>query len=364
MTHNDDKNIVLTIFSLQGGGAERFVLTLAEGFKQLGYKPHIVCFKNQVDYEVSDIHLHFLSYQSYRWMPKYIRNKVFARVFDKYVKNNITDTPALLISNLWQVDQVLAYSKLPNKLFVIHNTLSKEKSIHTYLTNEALQNVYSNQNIVAVSQGVKQDFEGIVKQISSLTAIHNPIDREFILKSAKQLDILHKLITQYPLLKQGYLIHVGKFKAQKNHMDLIKAYARSHQRKPLLLVGQGELKQECEDLCSELGVTDKVIFCGFEPNPYPLIMNADAMVLSSIYEGFGIVIAEALALGVPVISTDCESGPRELLPESNLVKIGDIESLSAKLNEISESPESFSSSFDVGLLPDSVAQKYLQTLES
>lgn len=361
---NSNNKVILTIFSLQGGGAERFVLTLAEGFKSIGYEPHIICFKKQIDYPAPSTPVHFLSYQSYRWMPKSIRNKAFAKVFDKYVKNNISDSPALVISNLWQVDQVLAYSKLPNRLFVIHNTLSKEKRIHTYLTDEALQRVYSNQNIVAVSEGVKQDFEGIVKHIRSITAIHNPIDRESILKAAEQRELLHKLISKYPSLEKGYLIHVGKFKAQKNHTDLIKAYARSNQGKPLLLVGQGELKQECENLCDELCVADKVIFYGFEPNPYPLIANADAMVLSSIYEGFGIVIAEALALEVPVISTDCESGPRELLPEDNLVEVGDIEGLSDKLNKVIENPEDFKSSFDLDLLPDKVATKYLQTLQS
>lgn len=360
---SDSKNkVILAIFSLQGGGAERFVLTLAEGFKSIGYEPHIICFKKQMDYPEPSNPVHFLSYQSYRWMPKSIRNKAFARAFDKYVKKNISSTPALVISNLWQVDQVLVNSKLPNKLFVIHNTLSKEKNIHTYLTDEALKKVYSNQDIVAVSEGVKQDFEGIVNQIRSIVAIHNPIDRRSILKAAGEKDILHKLVNQYPLLKKGYLIHVGKFKTQKNHRDLIKAYAKSNQKKALLLVGQGELKQECEDLCNELGIKNKVIFCGFEPNPYPLIANADAMVLSSVYEGFGIVIAEALALGIPVISTDCESGPRELLPEANLVKVGDVEGLSTKLNEVSESPEVFKSSFDLDLLPDNVAQKYLQAI--
>lgn len=358
----ESNKIILAIFSLQGGGAERFVLTLAEGFKSIGYEPHIICFKNQMDYPAPSTPVHFLSYQSYRWIPKSIRNKAFSKVFDKYVKNNISDSPALVISNLWQVDQVLAHSKLPNKLFVIHNTLSKEKSVHTYLTDEALQKVYSNQNIVAVSEGVKQDFEGIVKQIRSIIAIHNPIDRESILKAAEQRDILQKLISRYPSLEHGYLIHVGKFKTQKNHSDLIKAYTRSNQTKPLLLVGQGELKQECESLCNELGITDKVIFYGFEPNPYPLIAKADAMVLSSIYEGFGIVIAEALALGIPVISTDCESGPRELLPEDNLVDVGDIEGLSIKINEVSQNPQRFNSSFDLDLLPDRVAKKYLQAL--
>lgn len=62
--------IILAIFSLQGGGAERFVITLAEGFRKVGYEPHIICFKSEIDYVLPDIPIHFLSYQSYRWLPK------------------------------------------------------------------------------------------------------------------------------------------------------------------------------------------------------------------------------------------------------------------------------------------------------
>lgn len=359
MTKNQPNKIILTIFSLQGGGAERFVLTLAEGFKTLGYDPHIICFKNQIDYPKPDVALHFLSYQSYRWMPKTIRNRVFARVFDKYVKDNISDSPALIISNLWQVDQVLAYSQLENKVFVIHNTLSKEKQVHTYLTDKALNDAYKDQHIVAVSKGVEEDFIKIVTGHESIADIHNPIDRDSIILEAKNTQVLNHLMEKYPVLKKGYIVHVGKFKTQKNHEGLLLAYADSKQSLPLLLVGQGNLKDQCMNLCEELGIKDKVVFAGFLSNPYPVIANAKGMVLSSIYEGFGLVIAEALALGVPVISTDCESGPRELLPSSNLVPVGDNIALANKLNSFMQNPDKFKSNFDISLLPQSVAQKYL-----
>lgn len=351
--------IILAIFSLQGGGAERFVLTLAEGFKKIGYEPHIICFKSQIDYELPDIPIHFLSYQSYRWLPKKIRNRIFAKVFDSYVSSNITNNPALILSNLWQVDQVLAHSILPNKVFVVHNTLSKEKNIHTYLTDKLLRDVYQLQNIVAVSKGAMEDFLTIVPNAKTLTAIHNPIDQEGIIIQSQKTEELQNIEKKYPALKEGYIVHVGKFKAQKNHIDLINAYAKSKRSLPLLLVGQGELQSQCEELCKELGLQDKIIFVGFTPNPYPLIANSKGMVLSSIYEGFGLVIAESLALGVPVISTDCESGPRELLPEHNLVAVGDIQGLADKLDHLMQNPNSFGSDFDVNLLPNLVAMQYL-----
>lgn len=357
---NQNKKVILTIFSLQGGGAERFVLTLAKAFKKMGFDVHIICFKEQIDYELPEIQTHFVPYQKYRLLPKKIRNRIFASILDRYVKRHICQQPHLVLSNLWQVDQVLSHSQLPNRIFVIHNTLSKEKLVHTYLTDKLLTQVYSGYHVVAVSQGVHQDFRNIVHNMKSLTTIYNPIDRTHILQSAIQIDIK----SSYPKLADGYLIHVGKFKTQKDHITLIQAYAKTNQLIPLVLVGTGPLQAESEALCQTLGIAEHVFFAGFQSNPYPWIAAATAMVLSSIYEGFGLVIGEALALGIPVISTDCESGPRELLPTQNLVPIQDSEALSKKMHDIMRYPSHYVSDFNNEFLPEKVATSYLKITAS
>lgn len=86
------------------------------------------------------------------------------------------------------------------------------------------------------------------------------------------------------------------------------------------------------------------------------------MVLSSKTEGFGMVIGEALALGVPVISTNCESGPRELLPSENLVPVGDVRGLARLMDCAVKQPEAYYSEFDDKLLPEMVAQEYLKMI--
>ena len=157
----------------------------------------------------------------------------------------------------------------------------------------------------------------------------------------------------------GYIVHVGRFKLQKDHALLIRAYAQSSAQVPLVLVGTGPEMAACQALAATLGVADKVIFVGFQANPYPFIRHAGLMVLSSRFEGFGIVIAEALALGVPVVSTDCESGPRELLPTHCLVPVGDVAALANKINQALAQPQHFATAFDESWLPEAVAHAYL-----
>lgn len=345
--------IILAIFTLQGGGAERFVLTLAKAFFELGFEVHIISFKSDIDYPLDDdIHYHTLDYQKYRWIPKAWRYRFFAKVFDKFIDKNIGN-PVLVLSNLYQVDCVLHYSCL-NVAYVIHNTLSVEYDFNRH--NEKinhLKTLYQNHPVICVSAGVKEDFIHYLGSHARITAIHNPIPKTDIIELAK---------THIELpsnCQNGYLIHVGKFKPQKNHLGLIEAYAKSSMQYPLVLLGTGGEMQKCKELVNELNISDKVIFQGFCPNPYPYIKNATAMVLSSHFEGFGIVIAESLALGVPVISTDCPSGPAELLPANNLVPMNDINGLAERMTQVMANPKEFCSEFDVNLLPQNVAKAYL-----
>ena len=354
---NANKIIVLAIFTLQGGGAERFVLTLANAFTQLGFQVHVVSFKREVDYDLPDgLHYHYLNYQAYRWLPNGpLRHRLFAQRFDRYVRQHI-GPPALLLSNLDQVDRVLHYSTLPHIAYVLHNTLSVEYSLENPMQQHQvrqLARLYANHPVVGVSQGVVDDFLRHIGPHPNIHAILNPIDGEKIRLQAQ---------TFMPEIPPGYLVHVGKFKKQKDHATLIRAYAASQRRVPLVLVGTGPEQDDCRALASALGVTDQMIFAGFQQNPYPYIAHAGCMVLSSRFEGCPLVIGEALALDVPVISTDCESGPRELLPPHCLVPVGDVQALAKKMDAALETPEAYASPFPEILLPVHIAHAYLDII--
>ena len=133
------------------------------------------------------------------------------------------------------------------------------------------------------------------------------------------------------------ILTVGTMKAVKNHPLLLRAFARLDRPDArLMFVGDGNGREALLSLARDLDVADRVIFAGFHPDPTPFYKTADLFVLSSNYEGFGNVVVEALATGTPVVSTDCPSGPAEILVNGKygrLVPVGDAEKLAAGIEE-------------------------------
>ncbi|WPC35315.1 glycosyltransferase [Acinetobacter sp. YWS30-1] len=347
------KKVVLAIFTLQGNGAERFALTLAKGLIDAGHEAHIVHFKNIIDLPIPEgVNLHFFDYQKYRLIPKSLRPKWAAKAFDRFVLKKI-GTPDLVLSNLFPVDFILSKSRLPNIHLVIHNTTSLEYGEKLNKLKNQLAQVYLSKPCVAVSQGVEKDFREVFGSESRITTIYNPIDIEQVVSTANEY---------LPDIDEPYIVNVGKFKQQKRHDILIKAYAQANIKEKLVLVGTGELLESSKQLVKDLKIEDKVIFTGFKKNPYPYIKHAKFMVVSSDFEGFSIAILEALALGTPVISTDCPSGPREILQLKNLAEPGNINSIAEKINEVSASVSVFRLSINKQFKLEYVTDKYLNLL--
>lgn len=351
---NNKKKVLLVINCLQGGGAERVVLTLGQGFYDLGYEVHILRFKPRVDYELNPkLNYHFIDFKRYKLIPKLERrDKVFAFVVDRYISKNIGQ-PDMILSNLDRADSILSNSKLPNIFYVIHNTVSLLYKFDNTNAADTLKskmiNIYSKHPCICVSKGAEKDFVESFGNITPTIAIHNPVDRDYI----------QKLGGVFTPEYQDYIVHVGSFKEAKRHDVLLKAYARTDQSMPLLLLGKGKLKDEIEQLVVELNLEEKVVFLGFQENPFPYIKHAKFKVLTSDWEGFALVIAEALVLGTPVISTDCPSGPSELLPDNNLMPMSDVDAISEKLSLAMKNPEQFFSEFDGSLLSITIAKKYI-----
>lgn len=174
---------------------------------------------------------------------------------------------------------------------------------------------------VSVSEGAARDLADLTgMRRACFEVIYNPISPPAEIRSMEAIEGLWGSA-------KIRIITVGSLKPQKNQALLLGAFARlGHESAKLMILGEGPLRADLEALAEQLGITDQVIMPGFVLDPWPYYASASLFVLSSDYEGFANVILEALAAGLPVVSTDCQSGPAEILDHGRLgtlVPVGD-----------------------------------------
>ena len=179
--------------------------------------------------------------------------------------------------------------------------------------------------VIAVSKGVAQEF----REISGVSegricVIYNPVLALPLHELAKQpvenQELFHDRIP--------VIIAVGRLEPQKDFSTLIRAFASVSASRPakLCILGEGSERGALERLARELGIENEVVMPGFDRNPFKYVARSNVFVLSSLYEGLPNALIQALALKVPVVSTDCKHGPREILDNGKwglLVKPGD-----------------------------------------
>lgn len=354
--------ILLLLKALEGRGAERMVTTLAHAYVEMGYRVHVLCLENTQEMPLdSRVQHHVVPYNAPLFeleSEQADAYKTVAKHIDHYVLKNI-GVPDLILVNIYKLNWIMAYSQLPNIVNVLHTALSmqfrdKLSSAPTKM-NAHIKMVYGAHPCSCVSKGARMDLLSLIGDSNRTTTIYNPCDINDIQKLATQPSD----ITQFGLTAGGYIIHVASFDTMKGHRDLLQAYAKTNRELPLVLVGKGKLVDEIQQLAIQLGIDDCVQFLGFQLNPYRLIRDAALLVMTSKFEGFGYVIVEAQALAVPVISTDCPFGPRELLPEKNLVPVGDVEALAALISQAVINPNDYQEPFNPKFLPSDVARQYL-----
>lgn len=183
--------------------------------------------------------------------------------------------------------------------------------------------------LVAVSQGVADD----VRAITGL-----PEERVLVIRNPVVTPELTRLAAQpreHPWLREAKLpvvVGMGRLTRQKDFPTLLRAFSRVRAERPcrLIILGEGRDRAGLEALAEALGVRADVDLPGFAENPYPYLASASLFVLSSVWEGSPNALTEAMALGTPVVATDCPSGPRELLRGGSvapLVPLGQVEAL-------------------------------------
>lgn len=219
--------------------------------------------------------------------------------------------------------------------------------------------------IVAVSQGTALDLAKVIRiDPKSIACIYNPIVNDtMIAQSQEPVD--------HPWFAAGgcpVVIAVGRMEPQKNFSLLIRAFARVRAQMParLVILGDGGERNMLAALVSQMGLEDDVALLGFVPNPHAYVAKATLMVLSSDFESLANVVIEAMAVGTPVVATDCPSGPAEALNRGQcgtLVPVGDLEGMSAAiLDVLREKPAPVARSWLDQFSTRQVADRYLALL--
>lgn len=194
--------------------------------------------------------------------------------------------------------------------------------------------------IVAVSDGVAEDtavISGVPR--CRISVIRNPV-------ITPELYIQASEPCPHPWFREAgrcVLLGAGRLQRQKDFPTLLRAFAevRRSRRCRLVILGEGAQRSRLQRLIEELGIGEDVDLPGFQANPYPFMKNAVLFVLSSAWEGSPNALTEAMALGTPVVSTDCPSGPRELLNDGRygpLTPVGDVAALAQGILKVLQAP--------------------------
>jgi glycosyltransferase involved in cell wall biosynthesis len=337
---NDDylagKKIAIFIQSLAVGGAERVTLNLIQGLIQQGIQVDLLLANcsggllPEVPPQVTIIDLK--------------GKRVFRSLFPliRYLRTNHPDlfysvqTHTSLIA-VWAVR--LARLHIP-LVISIHNMLSTHLAAVPSIRNRLIIKLASwflgsADAAICVSQGVANDFINTTGMPPQKThVVYNPIVFPGLEQAARE-PISHPWFSHDD---QPVILAVGRLVVQKDYPTLLRAFSIVNNKRPvrLLILGEGQERARLEVLIKELGISLCVQMPGVVSNPFGYMARARILVLSSRWEGLPNVIVEALACGTPVISTDCKSGPSEILADGcfgRLVPVGDAEALAAAMLE-------------------------------
>lgn len=211
--------------------------------------------------------------------------------------------------------------------------LADASSLRRSMWFRAMRKAYpALRSVIAVSQGVADDIHGITGIAQPpLRVIRNPVITDALMRAA-EAPVDHPFLPTTSERSEPVIVGAGRLTRQKDFATLLSAFAQVNQTRParLLILGDGGDRDALLAQAQALGISDRVDLPGFQANPWSWMKRADVFVLSSRWEGSPNSLTEAMALGVPVVSTDCPSGPTELLAGgavAPLVPMGDVDAL-------------------------------------
>lgn len=330
----------LVVGSLHRGGAQRVCVTVANWLVKQNYSVNLVVVDDSDPALQKDLHqevsVSFLDVPS---------TKRSFTAFHRYIKTHQPET-ILTFNQHVTIVLLILRSVFQHEYRLVarnRNTLSAERKYmdslwHKYIVHYLTKGLYRySDTIIAQSEGMASDLiENYNVSEDTVVVINNPVSQE-ILRYQDEVG---------ESKKEHQILYVGELSHQKRIDRLIQAFkicAGEDDKLQLKIVGDGPKRNELVELCTNLGIEDRVEFCGEVDKVAEYYLSSRATVLTSRYEGFPNVLVESISLGTPVVAFDCPSGPAEIISNGKngyLVEQNDIDSLSERILDIINCPPS------------------------
>jgi len=314
------KRVDIAVFtpSFGSGGAEKMTINLCRGFSEANMRVDLLTKNSNIPFKkLLNKHIRIIEFK---------KNKDLLAQLINYLK--ISKPKVLLSTKGGDKEAIEAKYKGKSDVKVVlrHGTTFSKRDegkffLKRIILHHKLKKIFPKADlIVAVSKGVAEDIIKITKiPEQKVKVLPNPTVVPEMFEMAKE-NIDHPWFVEkkYPII-----LGAGGFRKSKDFPTLIKAFKLVRSKIPakLVILGDGRQRKKIESLVYELDLTKDVWLPGFKENPYSFMKQADIFVLSSIWEGSPNVLIEAMALGTPVVSTDCPSGPREILEDGKYGKL-------------------------------------------
>lgn len=314
------KHIAVFLPSMAGGGAEKVILNLVNEWVLKEYRVDLVLVRaygvylHELSPDVNVVDLNAKRTVTSIWpLVKYLRKSRPDTILSAMDHANIAAICASLIST--------TNVKVAVSVHCVHDAYRKVGSWPSRVLPLIARLFYRLADFrIAVSKGVADDIAASYWfSPVKFNKIYNPVDNAKN-RTLENDTVLHKW---FELESTPVIVAVGRLHEVKDYPTLLKAFSIIRRRYDarLIILGEGEKREELEALSVELGVALDVDMCGHVKNPSCYMARASVFVMSSIYEGFGNVLVEAMACGTPVVSTDCPYGPREILKDGKFGKL-------------------------------------------
>jgi len=308
------KNLAIIIPKLNGGGAERCASNLSLELSKI-YNVYLIVFdSSNITYPYGGTLIGLNIPQSYSILKRCIG--VFKRcIAIRKIKQKYKIDVCISLLDGPNIVNVLSGGR-SKTIVSVRNCMSKQhlvtgsKQLIRYTCKKA-------DLAISLSEMVKIDLqEHFGVPSNKIVTVYNHVDKDML--DQQETDSEFILDTQ-----KKYIVNIGRLHPQKGQWHLIRAFKKVATYCPdlnLLILGEGELRKSLICLAKDLEIADKVIMPGYIKAPHKLLKNCEIFVLSSLFEGLGNVLLEASAYGLPIISTDCIAGPREILNPTNILK--------------------------------------------